>query len=95
MDRYAHKRQTLTSNCRGSGAPIAYIDGMSQTLEKRVEKLEKRVAALTGKGRAVSRKKNPLRTFGIFQNDPDFERAARLGRKYREQQTVEKEIAGS
>ena len=68
---------------------------MSQMLEKRVENLEKKVAELSGKGRASSRKKNPSRTFGIFRNDPDFEEAARLGREYREQQTYQKEIAGS
>ena len=48
-------------------------------LEKRVEKLEKEVAALIGKGRTPTRKRNPSRTFGIFQNDPDFEAASRLG----------------
>jgi hypothetical protein len=75
--------------------PIAYINAMSQMLEKRLEKLEKKVAELTGKGRSSSRKKNPSRTFGIFRNDPDFEEAARLGREYRAQQTLEKEMAGS
>ena len=75
--------------------PITYVSAMSQMLDKRVENLEKKVAELTGKGRGPSRKKNPSRTFGIFRNDPDFEEAARLGREYREQQTLEKEIAGS
>jgi hypothetical protein len=75
--------------------PITYTNTMSQMLEKRVENLEKKVAALTGKRQAPSRKKNPSRTFGIFRNDPDFEEAARLGREYRERQTLEKEIAGS
>lgn len=41
------------------------------------------------------RKKNPWRTFGVFQDDSDFEEAVRLGREYREQQTYEREIAGS
>ena len=68
---------------------------MSQMLEKRVEDLEKKVAELTSKRQPASRKKNPLRTFGIFRNDSDFEEAAQLGREYREQQTVEKEIASS
>jgi hypothetical protein len=75
--------------------PIAYTNTMSQMLEKRVENLEKKVAELTGKGPAQSRKKNPSRTFGIFRNDSDFEEAARLGREYRAQQTLEKEMAGS
>ena len=68
---------------------------MSQMLEKRVENLEKKVAELTGKGWTPSRKRNPLRTFGIFRNDADFEEAARLGQEYRERQTYKKEIAGS
>ena len=74
---------------------MVYLPGMSQTLEKRVEELEKKVAELSGKpGLAVS-KKDPWRTFGIFQDDPDFQEAVRLGREYREQQTYDKEIAGS
>jgi len=68
---------------------------MSQTLEKRVEELERKVAELSAQPDRSSRKKDPWRTFGIFQNDPDFEEAVRLGREYREQQTCEKEIAGS
>ena len=68
---------------------------MSQTLEKRVEELEKKVAELSAQPVVSTRKKNPWRTFGIFQNDPDFEEAVRLGREYRDQQTYDKEIAGS
>ena len=68
---------------------------MSQTLEKRVEELEKKVAELSGKPALPARKKNPWRTFGIFQNDPDFEEAVRRGREYRKQQTYDKEIAVS
>lgn len=67
---------------------------MSQTLEQRVQELEKKVAELSVKTTNSPRQKNPWRTFGIFQNDPDFEEAVRLGREYREQQTYEKEIAG-
>ncbi len=85
----------LTENVVESLPPIPYIYVMAQMLEKRVEKLEKKVAELTGKGREPSRKTNPSRTFGIFRSDPDFEEAARLGREYREQQTYEKEIADS
>jgi len=68
---------------------------MSQTLEKRVEELERKVAALSQQSVVSSRKKDWRRTIGIFQNDPDFEEAVRRGREYREQQTYEKEIAGS
>ncbi|MBI2927058.1 MAG: hypothetical protein HYY24_15290 [Verrucomicrobia bacterium] len=68
---------------------------MTETLEQRVEELEKKVAAPTSQPRPSTRQKNPWRTFGIFHNDPDFEEAVRLGREYREQQTYEKGIAGS
>jgi hypothetical protein len=68
---------------------------MSQTLEKRVEELEKQVAELSAPPAHSNRKKDWRRTFGAFQNDPDFEEAVRLGREYREQQTYEREIAGS
>jgi hypothetical protein len=68
---------------------------MSQTLEERVERLEQKVAALSGPGGAATRVKNPWRTYGIFKDDPEFDEAMRLGREYREQQTYEREIAGS
>jgi hypothetical protein len=74
---------------------LVYLPGMSQTLEKRVEELEKKVAELSAKPARLTRKKDWRRTFGIFKDDPDFEEAVRLGREYREQQTYEKEIAGS
>ena len=68
---------------------------MSETLERRVEQLEKKVAELSARPIRSNRKKNWRRTLGVFQNDPDFEEAVRLGREYREQQTYEKEIAAS
>jgi hypothetical protein len=68
---------------------------MAQTLEQRVEELEKKVAELSAEQSGAIRKKDWRRTIGIFKNDPDFEEAARLGREYREQQTYQKEIAGS
>ena len=76
-------------------AAMVYVPGMSQTLEKRVEELEKKVAELSAKPASVTRKKDWRRTIGIFKDDPDFEEAVRLGREYRQQQTYEKEIAGS
>ena len=72
-----------------------YLPGTSQTLEKRVEELERKAAELSGKPSLSVRKKDPWRTFGIFKDDPDFQEAVRLGREYREQQTYDKEIAGS
>ena len=74
---------------------IDYVPRMSQTLKERVKQLEKRVAELSGNTRASKRTKNPWRTYGAFKDDPDFEEAVRLGREYREQQTYDKEIAGS
>jgi len=74
---------------------MAYLRCMAETLEKRVEELEKKVAQLTAQLSHAPRTKDWRRTLGAFQNDPDFEEAVRLGREYREQQTYEKEIAGS
>jgi hypothetical protein len=71
------------------------LHAMSQALEKRVEEPEKRVAELASQLSPSPRTKDPWRTFGAFQNDPDFDEAVRLGREYRRQQTYEKEIAGS
>jgi hypothetical protein len=68
---------------------------MSQTLEERVAELERKVAELSAQAPAAKRAKNPWRTFGAFKDDPDYDEACRLGREYREQQTYEKEIAGS
>lgn len=72
-----------------------YVRAMPETLEKRVERLEKKVAELSAQPGASKRKKDPWRTYGAFKDDPEFENAVRLGREYREQQTYEKEIAGS
>jgi hypothetical protein len=72
-----------------------YCRGMSQTLEQRMEQLEKKVAELRASSVLPKREKDWRRTIGAFQNDPDFEEAVRLGREYREQQTYEREIAGS
>jgi hypothetical protein len=68
---------------------------MSQTLEQRVAELERKVAELTSQPAGSARKKDWRRTFGAFKDSPHYEEACRLGREYREQQTYEKEIAGS
>ena len=75
--------------------PVAYLSFMSQTLEMRVEDLERKVTALTSEPSRMTRTKDWRRTVGIFKDDSDFEEAARLGREYRQHQTCEKEIAGS
>ena len=67
---------------------------MNEPLEQRVAALEKQVAEM---GRQLAevkpRKKDWRRSFGIFANDPDYDRAMKLGREWREAQTYEKEIA--
>ena len=68
---------------------------MPQTLEKRVEDLEKKVAELADHAAINQRPKNPWRTYGAFRDDQEFDEAVRLGREYREQQTAVKELAGS
>jgi hypothetical protein len=68
---------------------------MSQTLEERVAELERKVAELTSQPTSLPKNKDWRRTVGAFKDDPHFDEAVRLGREYREQQTYEKEIAGS
>jgi|SRR5208337_4098524 hypothetical protein len=74
---------------------LSYVPGMSQTLEKRVTELEKKVAEMSDQPIRSNRKKDWRRTIGVFRDDPDFEEAVRLGRKYRKEQTHTKEIGGS
>jgi predicted nucleic acid-binding Zn-ribbon protein len=73
-----------------------YIPTMSQTLEERVEDLERKVAELTAQTRALRpREKDWRRTVGSMTDDEMAREAERLGREYRQQQTHQKEIAGS
>jgi hypothetical protein len=83
----------MNLSVEGVGA-MNYRSSMSHTLEDRVEQLEKQVADLSRRT-AIPGVKNPWRTYGVFKDDPEFEEAIRLGREYREQQTYEKEVAGS
>ncbi|MBI2927057.1 MAG: transferase hexapeptide repeat containing protein [Verrucomicrobia bacterium] len=69
---------------------------MTQTLEQRVEELEKKVAELSAQVLGLQpREKDWLSTFGSMPDDELTREAERLGREYRQQQTYEKEIAGS
>jgi MoaA/NifB/PqqE/SkfB family radical SAM enzyme len=69
---------------------------MSQTLEKRVEDLEKKVAELGAEVLQLRPlKKDWRQTFGGTPEDELTREANRLGSEYRKQQTYEKEIAGS
>jgi archaellum component FlaC len=69
---------------------------MPQTLEQRVQELEKQVAELRAKVLGLrSLKKDWRRTVGSMPDDELTREAERLGREYRQQQTYEREIAGS
>ena len=75
---------------------VNYPVVMSQTLEKRVEELEKKVSDLTAQVLELRPcKKDWRRTVGSMPDDEITREAERLGREYRKQQTYEKEIAGS
>jgi len=76
--------------------PMDYFGAMSQTIEKRVEDLEKQVAALSQQVLDLRPlKKDWRRTIGSLPEDEMTREAERFGREYRKQQTCEKEIAGS
>jgi hypothetical protein len=76
--------------------PLAYVLGMSQTLENRVESLEKKVADLSVEVLQLRPiMKDWRRTVGGMPDDEITREAERLGREYRKQQTYEKEIADS
>ena len=67
---------------------------MNESVEQRLEALEKEVAKLRGQlAELKPREKDWTRSIGIFANDPVFESAMKLGREWREAQTYEKEIA--
>jgi hypothetical protein len=69
---------------------------MPETLEKRVAELEKKVAELSAQVLGLlPRKRDWRRTYGTLGDDEMTREAEQLGREYREQQTYEKEIAGS
>jgi hypothetical protein len=75
---------------------MGYVRVMSQTLEERVEGLEKKVAELSAQVLELRPiKKDWRRTVGCMPDDEMTREAERLGREYRKQQTYEKEIAGS
>jgi hypothetical protein len=69
---------------------------MSQTLDKRVENLEKEFSELRARVLSMRRPRKDWRsTFGTLEDDEMTREAERLGREYREQQTYQKEIACS
>ncbi len=69
---------------------------MSQTFEKRVEELERKVAELSAQVLDLRpSRKDWHRTIGSLPDDEITREAERLGREYRQQQTYDKELAGS
>jgi hypothetical protein len=73
-----------------------YSCAMPQTIEKRVEELEKQVAELSAQILGLQpRQKDWRRVAGSMADDELSREAERLGREYRQQQTYEKELAGS
>ena len=64
-----------------AGAPMD-----NQSLEKRVEVLEKEVAALKDAGERVTAKPDWHSRIGKFKDDPGYDEAMRLGRRYRRRQ---------
>ncbi len=72
------------------------INFMPQTLEQRVETLERKFSELSARLLNSRRSQRDWRsTVGTLDDDQMTEEAERLGRVYRMQQTFEKEIAGS
>ena len=64
---------------------LDYLCGMSQTLERRVEELEHKLADLTTQFADVkSGQKNWRRTFGLSRGDDGFKEMQNLGRDYRQ-----------
>ena len=75
---------------------MGYRDSMSQMLEKRVVELERCFSELRAQVLDLRRRKQNWRsTVGTLENDRMTEEAERLGRKYRKEQTYQKEIAGT
>jgi hypothetical protein len=69
---------------------------MPQTLEKRIESLERDFSDLRAQVLGLSQRKKDWRsTVGTLENDDMTREAEKLGREYREQQTYDKEIASS
>jgi len=69
---------------------------MSQTLEKRVEELEHKLAQLTTSfADRKPRKKDWRRTFGLSRDDDGFKEMMSLGREYRRNLRDESNGAGS
>ena len=77
-------------------AAMVYVPDMSQTLEKRVEELEHKLAELTNSVSARKpRKKDWQKTFGLSRGDEGFKEMVELGREYRQSLREKGNGAGS
>ena len=75
---------------------LNYVWGMSQTLERRVEELEHKLADLTTQFADVkTRQKDWRRTFGLSRDDEGFKEMMNLGREYRQSMRNQGNGAGS
>lgn len=75
---------------------LVYLPGMPQTLERRVQELEHKLAELTNAVTARKpRKKDWQRTFGLSQGDNGFKEMVKLGRQYRQSLREKGNGAGS
>lgn len=57
-----------------------------EALEERVATLERELRELRELLKSSGRKKDPLRTFGMFKDDPVYAEIVELGRKWRQEQ---------
>ena len=75
---------------------LGYVCAMSQTLERRVEELEHKLADLTAQFADVkTRQKDWRRTFGLSRGDDGFKEMTSLGREYRQSLKQQGNGAGS
>ena len=68
---------------------------MAQTLEQRMDRLEKQVAELAAQCTAPRDKTAWQRTFGLSRDDPAFQEMVDFGREYREKLKDQGNNAGS
>jgi hypothetical protein len=66
------------------GRVMGYFNVVPETLEERVDTLEKRVTELAAVVRSKAGKKDWLATVGTWPDDPISRDAERLGREYRD-----------
>lgn len=78
----------------GAGV-LGYVRAMPQTLEQRVDELEKRMAELAAVVGARPRKKDWLATVGTLADDETSREADQLGREYRASLRESGERAGA